>query len=90
MNNATVKGGALVRIQIMMCQLPTHHPTDGVDEVAMVEVFKTVLIGIVSVGSTIEIVSGRVLDAILITSILQNIRIQGTMKARDLLGIPLH
>ena len=55
---------------MMASQLVVCHPTDGVDEVLMVKILEPILIGIVGVGSVIEIMSQRVFDSILIASIL--------------------
>ena len=46
------------------------HPTDGMNEIATVEILESILIGIMHVGTTIELVSGWVFHPILITSIL--------------------
>ena len=70
MNDATAEGGMLVRVKMVACQLAAGHVTDGMNEVAMVKVLKPVLIWVVSIGPTMEVGSGRVLDPVLITSIL--------------------
>ena len=49
----------------------TGHPTDGVDEITTVKIFKTVLIGIMGVGLTMKVKRGRVFNPVLIMSILQ-------------------
>ena len=55
-----------------MSQLALCHPTDRMDEITMVKIFKPVLVWIVSVGMTVEIMSRRVFDSVLIMSILWN------------------
>ena len=45
--------------------------TDGMDEVAAVEVFEPVLVRIMGVRTTIEVVRGRVLTTFLVASILR-------------------
>ena len=51
------EGGALIRVELMTCQFATHHPTDGMDEVPTVEIFKAILIGIMGIGAAVELVS---------------------------------
>ena len=72
MDNAVTKGGVLIRIKSVMGQLTTGHPTDCVDEVSMVEIFKPVLIWVVGVQTMIEIMSRGILNSVLITGILWN------------------
>ena len=69
-DDATTEGGALIGIEVMAAKLATSDPTDRVDEIGPVEIFKSVLVRIVSVGPTIEIVGGRVLPTLLVTCIL--------------------
>ena len=73
-DNPMTEGGALVRVKLMtgefMMSHPLSHPTDGMDKIMMVEIFKTVLVRVVGVGMTIEVVCQRILDTILIVSIL--------------------
>ena len=57
---------------MMTCQLAAGHSTDGVNEVTTVEVFKPILIQVMSVGPMVEVGSGGVLDPVLITSILKH------------------
>ena len=64
------KGGTLIRIQLVMRQLAMGHPTDGVNEVAMIQVFEPVLVRIMGIGATIKLVSRRVFNPILIMSVL--------------------
>ena len=66
-----MEGCTLVQIKPVTCKFVTSHPADGMDKIIMVEVFKPVLIGIMGVGMMIELMSGRVLNTILITSILE-------------------
>ena len=73
-NDATTEGGALVRIKVMATKLATGYPADGVDEVGPVEIFEPVLVRIMGVGTTIEVVSRRVLPTLLVTCILCNIQ----------------
>ena len=54
----------------MTSQLAARHPANGVDEVATVEIFKTVLIRIVCIGVTVELMSRGILDPVLVTSVL--------------------
>ena len=61
---------ALVKIQMMAHQLAMCHPTDGVDEVATVEIFKPVLVQVMGIGTTIKVMCRRVFDSILIASVL--------------------
>ena len=69
-NDATTEGGALIRIQMMTRQFAACHPTDGMDEVLTVKIFKTVLVQIMCVGPMVELMGGRVLNPILVTSVL--------------------
>ena len=69
-NNATAEGGALVGIKVVTTELATSDPANRVDEVGPVQILEAVLVGIVSIGATIEIVSRRILPTLLITSIL--------------------
>ena len=89
-DNALTKGGALIRIKSMMCQLAASHPTDSMDEVPMVQIFKSVLVRVVGVGTTVELMSGGVFNTILVMSILEDVRTHETTRPRDLFNIPLH
>ena len=40
---------------MMMTQLAMGHPTDGMNKVSMVKVFKPILIRVMGVGMTIEV-----------------------------------
>ena len=62
--------GALIGIEVVASQLAAGHPTDGVDEVRTVEIFKPVLVRVVSVGTTEKVVGRRILPTLLITCIL--------------------
>ena len=44
-----MEGGALVRVESVTRQLAACHPTDGMDEVSTIEIFKTVLIRVMGV-----------------------------------------
>ena len=69
-DDATTEGGVLVRIKVMTRQLTTCHPTDCMDKVLTIEVFETIFIGIMSIGVTVELMSGGVFYPILVMSIL--------------------
>ena len=69
-DNSATKGGTLIRIKMVPTELATSHPTDGMNEVGPVEVFKPVLIRVMGVGTTIEVVGRRILPTLLITCIL--------------------
>ena len=71
MDDAAAEGGTLVGVKLVTRQLATSYPTDGVNEVSTIEIFEPVLIWVVSVGPTMEVGSGRVLDPVLITSVLE-------------------
>ena len=58
------------------------------DEIPTVQIVEAVLIGIVSVGMTIEIMSRGVLHSILVVGILKDVRTCGTTRTRDLHNIP--
>ena len=57
MNNTTMKRSTLVGVQTVTSQFAACHPTNSVDEIAMVQILESVLIGIVSVGTTVEVMS---------------------------------
>ena len=57
------------------------HLTDHINEVPIIQVFKPILVRIMSVGMAVEIMSGGVLRPVLITSILG--RCQDTCKDED-------
>ena len=65
-----MKCSVLVRVKMVTGKLATSHATDGMDEVATVEIFETILIWIVGVGVTVEVIGWRVLLTFLITSVL--------------------
>ena len=65
-----MKGSMLVWIEAMTCQFAMRHPTDSVDEVPMVKIFKTILVGVMSVRTAVKLMSQRVLDPVLIMNIL--------------------
>ena len=70
LNDATTESGTLIWIQMMTSKLTASHPTDGMNKVAVVQVFKPILIRIMGVGATVKAHCRRVLDPILVTSIL--------------------
>ena len=70
MDDTTTKCGALIRVQSVMGQLTPCHPTNGMNEVSSIEIFKTILVRVVGVGPMEEIMCRGVLDTILIMSIL--------------------
>ena len=55
----------------MMSQFVAGHPTDGMDEIPAIKIFKPVLIRVMSVGLTIEVMSRRVFNSVLVASILK-------------------
>ena len=65
------KGGVLVGIKTITCQLAAHYLADGMDEILMVEVFEPVFIGIMGVGPMVELMSGGVLYPIFVMNMLQ-------------------
>ena len=66
-----MEGSVLVWVQTMTSQLATHYPTNGMNEILTVEVFKTILVRIMHVGMPVELMGGRVFNPILIMSILE-------------------
>ena len=66
-----MKSGALIWVQTMTRQFAMRHPTDGVDKVTTVEIFEPVLIWVMSIGATVELMSRRVFNTVLIMSILR-------------------
>ena len=50
----------------------TGHPADGMDEVSAIEIFEPVLIRVMGVGPTMEVSGRRVLNPVLIMSVLGN------------------
>ena len=70
MDDAVTEGSALVWIKAMLSKFVSGHATDGMDEVMMVKVFKAILIGIMGVGTVVELMSGRAFDPVLVMSIL--------------------
>ena len=55
MNDATMEGGTLIRIESVTSQFATSHLTDGMDEVLMVKIFKSILVWIMGVGAIVEL-----------------------------------
>ena len=76
-DNPPTKGGTLVRIKMVTREFATGHTTDGVDEVAAVEIFKPVLIRVMGVGTTVEVVRRRVFPSFLVTGVLQTKSVHG-------------
>ena len=70
-NNTTAKLGTLIRVKTMASQLTARHPADGINEILAVEIFKPVLIWVRGVGATIEVMSQRIFDSVLVMSILE-------------------
>ena len=68
--DAPTESGTLIRVQVMAAEFATSDTTDRVDEVRTVQVFETILIRIVRVGTTVEVVGQRVFPTFFITSIL--------------------
>ena len=60
----------LVRVQTMVSQLAMCHTTNGMDEGMVVKIFKPVLVQVMGVRTTVEVMSRRILDSVLIVSIL--------------------
>ena len=71
MDNTTTKSSALIRIEVVTSQLAVHHLTNGMDKIPMVKVLKPVLVRIVCVGAMVKLVRRRVLNPILIVSVLR-------------------
>ena len=59
-NDPTAECGALVRIKVVATELATSYSANRVDKVGAVEVFKSVLIRIMCVGTAVKIVSRRI------------------------------
>ena len=74
-NNTELECGMLIGIEPVMQQFATCHPTDGMDEILTVQVVEPILIGIMSIGPPVEIMSGRVFYTILIMSILRKVSV---------------
>ena len=72
MNNAVTEGSTLVGIEMVTSQLTASYLANGVNEVPTIEIFEPVLIRVMGVGPTMKVGSGRVLDPVLITSILKH------------------
>ena len=72
MNDTALKSSTLIRIKLMMRQLMPHHMAQSMDEVSMVQVVEPILIRVMGVGLTVEVMGRRVLNPILVMSILRN------------------
>ena len=70
-DDTPTKSGTLIRVEVMAAKLAAGHTADSMDEVGPVEIFKPVLVRIVSVGLTVKVVRRRILAALLITCILR-------------------
>ena len=79
----------MIRVETVTCQLATHNPADGMNEVSVVEIFKPILIGVMDVGLVVEFMSQGILNPIFIMSILEIIRTRAMMETRDSLNTPL-
>ena len=64
------KGGVLIRVKVVVSQLAMSHLADRMDEIPTVQVFEPIFVRIVRIGSTIELMGRRVLNPLLIMSIL--------------------
>ena len=64
------KGGVLIRVKVVVSQLVMSHLADCMDEIPTVQVFEPIFVRIVRIGSTIELMGRRVLNPLLIMSIL--------------------
>ena len=69
-DNTATKGGALIRVEMIAGKLATSHPTNGVDEVATIQIFEPVLIRVMGVGTTVKVIRRRILPTLLVTSVL--------------------
>ena len=65
-----MKCGALVGIKMVAAEFTTSHTTDRVDKVGPVQVFKPVLIWVMSIGTTVKVVGRRILSTLLVTCVL--------------------
>ena len=80
-----VEGSVLVGIQMMMCQLAMCHPTDGMDKILTVQIFESILVRIVCVGVMVKLMSGGILNTILVMSILgKTVRTRKTTSGKRL------
>ena len=61
----------MVRIKLVTCEFATSHLADGMDEIMTIEIFKSILVGIVGVGTTIKLVCQRIFDTVLVVSVLR-------------------
>ena len=64
--------GTLIRVETVTSQLATCHSTNSMDEVSMIEIFKSILVRVMGVGTTVEIVCQGVLNTVLVASILRD------------------
>ena len=69
-DDSTTKRSMLVWIEMVTAEFTTSHLANRMNEVGAVKILETVLVGIVGVGTTVKVVSRRILPTLLITSIL--------------------
>ena len=60
----------MIGIKMMTAKLAASDPTNGMDEVGAVQIFKPVLVRIVGIGTTVKVVGRRILPTLLVTCIL--------------------
>ena len=70
-DDTMTKGSALIEIKMVAGELATSYTTDCVDEVVMIEIFKPVLIRVMSVGAMVKVHRRRVFPTLLVTSVLE-------------------
>ena len=69
-DNTTTESGMLIGIKMMTGQLATGHMTNRVNEITTVEVFKPILVQVMSVGTAVEVQHRQILLTVLVTSVL--------------------
>ena len=69
-DDATMEHSVLIGVKMMMSQFAAYHPTNGVDEVLAIEIFKPVLIQVMGIRMMIKVVHQGVFNAVLVASIL--------------------
>ena len=70
-NDPLMECSALVGVKVVVSQFAASHATDGMNKVATEQIFKSVLIWVVGVGTTVEVVSRRILSTFLVASVLR-------------------
>ena len=78
----------MIWVKMVTGELATGHTTDGVDEVATVEIFEPVLVQIVCIGVTIEIHCRRIFPTFLVTGILRLISTCATTNSSGTYTVP--